>query len=312
LASAADIVATAQSTGSHTVLAEALTTAGLVETLQGTGPFTVFAPTDDAFTAALSALGATKAELLARPDLADILKYHVLSGKKDSSDLSATQTVTTVNGLPVMIHKDDAGVKFASAKVTGADVAADNGVIHVIDTVIIPPTVDIVGTAIWTGNHGVLAEALTKADLVSTLQGAGPFTVFAPTDAAFTAALATLGITKQELLDRADLADILKYHVLGKTLGSGSIMTTQEVATLHSAAKTVTITKGDDGVKFGGAAVTSADVAASNGVIHVIDAVVLPPADSAATTSGTSLSSDSRSTVAVNLAFFVVASLFCF
>jgi len=249
-----------------------------VATLQGAGPYTVFAPTDAAFTAALAALGITKQQLLDRADLADILTYHVLSGSIASSALSASQTVNTVSGLPVTITKTVAGVKFATANVTGADVAATNGVIHVIDQVIIPPTLDIVSTAMATGSHSVLAEALTKANLVATLQGAGPYTVFAPTDAAFIAALAALGITKQQLLDRADLADILKYHVINGKILSSSLQATQVVATLLTGAA-VTITSDGGVVKFANATVSSANIVTTNGVIHAVDTVVLPPAD---------------------------------
>merc|ERR1711971_718106 len=197
------VVDIAQGTGSHTILVEALTKANLVDTLKGTGPFTVFAPTDTAFTAALSALGITKQQLLDKADLADILKYHVLSGKTESSALSASQSVPTVQGASVTITKDGSAVKYADATVTAADVAASNGVVHVIDKVVLPP--NIVDIAQGTGSHTILVEALTKADLVDTLKGTGPFTVFAPTDTAFTAALSALGITKQQLLDKADL-----------------------------------------------------------------------------------------------------------
>jgi transforming growth factor-beta-induced protein len=196
--------------------------------------------------------------------------------------------VKTVNGLPVTITKTGAGVKFATASVTGADVAATNGVIHVIDQVIIPPTLDIVSTAMATGSHSVLAEALTKANLVTTLQAAGPYTVFAPTDAAFIAALAALNITKQQLLDRADLADILRYHVLNGKILSSSLQSTQAVATLLTRA-TVTITSDGGVVKFATATVSRANILATNGVIHAVDAVVLPPAD------GTDLSAASSS-----------------
>jgi len=283
----------AAGTGVHDVLVEALTKANLVTTLKGTGPFTVFAPTDDAFTAALTALGITKQQLLDRADLADILKYHVLAGKTESSALQASQTVATVNGLPVTITKDT-DVMFASAKVTSADVACDNGVIHVINKVIIPPTVDLVATVLATGNHAVLAEALTKANLVTTLQGTGPFTVFAPTDDAFTAALSALSITKQQLLDRADLPAILKYHVLsGKTLSS-ALQASQTVPTVNGA--DVTITKNTE-VMFADAKVTGADVLATNGVIHVINKVVLPPSGSATTTAKATTSGSGGSAI---------------
>merc|ERR1711985_67559 len=155
------------------------------------GPFTVFAPTDAAFVALLDNLGVTKAELLARDDLADILKYHVLSG----------------------------------SSVMSADISCSYGVIHVIDSVLLPPVIpDIVETAISAGNFTVLVEALQTAGLVDALKGAGPFTVFAPTDAAFVALLDNLGVTTAELLARDDLADILKYHVLsGSSVMSGDL-----------------------------------------------------------------------------------------
>jgi len=137
---------------------------------------------------------------------------------------------------------------------------------------------DIVATANTTGNHNVLVEALTQANLVTTLQGAGPYTVFAPTDAAFTAALAALGITKQQLLDRADLADILKYHVINGKILSSSLQATQVVATLLTGAA-VTITSDGGVVKFANATVSSANILTTNGVIHAVDTVVLPPAD---------------------------------
>merc|ERR1712050_185630 len=221
---AKDIVETAMGTGSHGILAEALTKANLVAALKGKGPFTVFAPTDTAFGDALTTLGISKQELLDRADLADILKYHVLSGKTMAAALAATQDVDTLQGQKVTITSDGTTVKLADATVTTADVETSNGVIHVIDKVVLPPAPaakDIVETAMGTGSHGILAEALTKANLVATLKGAGPFTVFAPTDTAFGDALTALGISKQELLDREDLGDILKYHVLpGKTMAA--------------------------------------------------------------------------------------------
>merc|ERR1712222_261685 len=196
-----------------------------------------------------------------------------------AADLSESQSPETLEGQPVTITKDANGVvKFATATDGLADVECSNGVIHVIDAVVLPPApLDIVATALATGSHGVLAEALTKASLVTALQGTGPFTVFAPTDAAFMAALTKLNITKQELLDRADLADILKYHVIsGSKLMAADLSETQSPETLEG--QTVTITKDANGVvKFATAAVGPADVECSNGVIHVIDAVVLPP-----------------------------------
>jgi len=129
-----NIVETAQATDDVSVLVEAVVAAGLAETLSGTGPFTVFAPTNAAFTAALTRLSITKKALLARTDLADILKFHVLSGKIMAADLVASQTPATLAGATALIEKSDAGVTFGGAKVTTADVSCSNGVIHIIET----------------------------------------------------------------------------------------------------------------------------------------------------------------------------------
>merc|ERR1712151_157895 len=272
-----DIVETAISAGSFTVLVEALQTAGLVDALKGAGPFTVFAPTDAAFTNLLDSLGVTKAELLARDDLADILKYHVLPGSSVmSADLAAAQDVTTYEGSNLTVTKDGSTVKAGSASVITPDIESSNGVIHVIDAVLLPPVPDIVETAISAGSFTVLVGALQTAGLVDALKGAGPFTVFAPTDAAFTALLDSLGVTKAELLARDDLADILKYHVLsGSSVMSADLAAAQDVTTLEGS--TLAVTKDGSTVMAGSATVSTADISCSNGVIHVIDAVLLPP-----------------------------------
>jgi transforming growth factor-beta-induced protein len=278
-----DIVDTAVANGSFTVLAAALTKAGLVDALKGEGPFTVFAPTDDAFAAALKALGITKEELLARADLADILKYHVVAGSavmsKDLKD--GEQKVKTLQGSDLSVTVADGKVTLNDGKATvvTADLACSNGVIHVIDAVVLPPQQkDIVDTAVANGSFTVLAAALTKAGLVDALKGEGPFTVFAPTDDAFAAALTALGTTKEELLARADLGKILQYHVVGgsavmsKDLKEGE----QKVVTLEGSELNVKVASGK--VMVNDATVIAADVEASNGVIHVIDKVLLPPA----------------------------------
>jgi len=213
---------------------------------------------------------------LARADLADILKYHVLGSKITSTDLKGTQSPATVNGLKVIVTKTGAAVKFASASVTSADLACSNGVIHTIDKVVLPPSMNIVETAQASADFSILVEAVVKANLVTTLSGTGPFTVFAPTNAAFSAALTALKITKAQLLERSDLADILKYHVLSSKITSTDLKATQSPKTVEGQA--VTIAKAASGVTFGTAKVTSADLSCSNGVIHTIDNVVLPPA----------------------------------
>ena len=136
------IVDVAVGAGSFTTLVAAVTEAGLVDTLSGAGPFTVFAPTDDAFAAALDALGLTAEELLASDDLAAILTYHVVAGEVDAATAISLdgQSAETVNGASIDISVVDGNVMINNATVIGADVAASNGIIHIIDTVLLPPT----------------------------------------------------------------------------------------------------------------------------------------------------------------------------
>merc|ERR1712113_1371940 len=257
--------------------------ASLVDALSQPGPFTVFAPTDDAFTALLQTLNVTKDELLAREDLATILQYHVINGQVLSSDLEPTQDVTTLSGDSLTVTNDGTTVMAGPATVVIADVVCSNGVIHAIDAVLLPPAAtpapappSIVDTAVANGAFTVLVEALQEAELVDALSGPGPFTVFAPTDDAFTALLQALNTTKDELLARTDLATILQYHVINGQVLSSDLAPTQDVTTLSGDSLTVT----NDGttVMAGPATVVIADVVCSNGVIHAIDAVLLPPA----------------------------------
>ena len=136
------IVDVAVGAGSFTTLVAAVTEAGLVDTLSGEGPFTVFAPTDDAFAAALDALGLTAEELLASPELGAILAYHVVAGEVDAATAISLdgQSAETVNGASIDISVVDGNVMINNATVIGADVAASNGIIHIIDTVLLPPT----------------------------------------------------------------------------------------------------------------------------------------------------------------------------
>merc|ERR1712157_210602 len=205
-------------------------------------------------------------------------------GSVMSADLAAAQDVTTLEGSDLTVTKDGSTVMAGSATVSTADISCSNGVIHAIDSVLLPPkrllspVLDIVETAISAGNFTVLVEALQTAGLVDALKGAGPFTVFAPTDAAFTALLDSLGVTKAELLARDDLADILKYHVLsGSRIMSAELAPTQDVTTLEGSS--LTVTKEGGTVMAGSASVSTPDIDSSNGVIHVTDAVLLPPGD---------------------------------
>jgi transforming growth factor-beta-induced protein len=259
-----DIVDTAVAAGSFSKLAAALEAAGLVQALKGAGPFTVFAPTDAAFDAFEAAnpgvLGG-----LDEDELTAILTYHVVSGAAvRSSALKDGQVVTTLNGSPALI-RTTGGASIADARVTMADVTASNGVIHVIDRIILPPADDIVETAIAAGSFDTLAAALTQAELVDDLQGKGPFTVFAPTDAAFEELAA---------LPNGDaLRDVLLYHVVSGAIGSGDLVAGSVPTLLSGESLTVSLT---GGVSIDAAGVTQANIITKNGVIHVVDSVLVP------------------------------------
>lgn len=268
-----DIVDTAVKAGKFNTLAAALKAAGLVDTLKGAGPFTVFAPTDEAF----AKLPKGTLDELLKPEnkakLTAILTYHVVPGSVLAADVTKLSNAATVNGQRVDIKAAGGKVMIDGANVTATDVKTSNGVIHVIDTVIMPSTDDVVDTAVKAGSFKTLAAALKAAGLVDALKGSGPFTVFAPTDEAF--AKLPKG-TLDDLLkpeNKEKLVSILKYHVV-----SGRVFSTDAVAAKH--AKTlqggeVKITS-DGGVKIDNATVVSADLDASNGVIHVIDTVIMP------------------------------------
>jgi transforming growth factor-beta-induced protein len=176
------IVDVAVADGRFTTLAAALEAADLIGTLTGEGPFTVFAPTDDAF--AKLPEGTVEALLADIPALTDILLYHVVEGEVMAADVSTLTEGTAISGVPFRVQVMDGNVYINDAQVLIQDIAADNGVIHVIDTVLLPPS-DIVDTAVADGRFTTLATALDAAGLVETLKSEGPFTVFAPTDDAF-------------------------------------------------------------------------------------------------------------------------------
>lgn len=248
----------------------------LADDLSGPGPFTVFAPTDAAFAALPSG---TIETLLADPTgtLAQILLYHVVGGTALSTDLSDGQTIATLQGQTVEVTINADGVFINDAQVIVADITATNGVVHVIDAVILPPapqpTTTVVDVIVNSDVHNTLEAAVVAAGLVETLSGTGPFTVFAPTDNAFAALPA--GTVETLLADpTGTLTQILLYHVVGAQALSTDLTNGQTVATLQG--QTVTVTINTDGVFINDAQVTVADIVTDNGVIHVIDAVLLP------------------------------------
>ncbi len=274
-----DIVDTAAAAGSFTTLLAAADAAGLVDALKGDGPLTVFAPTDDAFAALPDG---TVEALFADPEaLAAILLYHVVPGKVMAADVTDGLVAETLNGARVTFSTMG-GVMINGANIVATDVETSNGVIHVIDAVILPPApeaalMDIVDTAAAAGSFNTLLAAAEAAGLVDALKGDGPFTVFAPTDDAF-AALPD-GTVEALLADPEALADILLYHVVPGKVMAADVTDGLEAETLHGATVSFS-TMG--GVMINDANIVATDIEASNGVIHVIDAVILPPAPEAA------------------------------
>jgi uncharacterized surface protein with fasciclin (FAS1) repeats len=268
------IVDIALSDENFSTLVTALEAAGLVEALQGEGPFTVFAPTNEAFEALPE--GALEA-LIADPEaLTDVLLYHVAEGKAMAADVVELdgQKVETLLGQYVDINIDGEAVMVDDATVIAADVEASNGVIHVIDTVLLPETRTIVDIAVEDGRFTTLVAALEAAGLVEALQAEGLFTVFAPTDDAFVAL--PEGTVEGLLADTEALTQVLLYHVVdGKVMAAQVVeLDGQEVETLSG--NNVIVTIEDEAVKINESQVIIPDIEASNGVIHVIDAVLVP------------------------------------
>ena len=303
----------ALSDGQFSTLVAAVEAAGLADTLSGEGPFTVLAPTNQAFDNAFEALGITAEELLADTEtLTAILTYHVLP-QEANSQLVATldgESVETVNGQSVDISVQDGQIMVNEATVVSADLEADNGVVHVINGVLLPPDIaDALGAAmddtttttapaettttteamadptiaeivVNSPDHTILLAAVTQAGLVDALSDpAAELTVFAPTDEAFEAALEALGITAEEFLASEDLTNILLYHVVPGIFPAADVIAAapmMDVPTLNEDA-TLNIEVVDGAVVINeSATVTVPDVMASNGVVHVIDAVLLP------------------------------------
>ena len=267
-----DIPRTAQCTDVHNSLVAAVVQAELLETLQEEGPFTVFAPTDEAFAEA----GIVLADLdnpEGKETLRDILLYHVVSGDVLSSSLTDCMDVQTMNEQSVSFTVGSS-VMVNDANVTIPDVATSNGVIHIIDKVLMPTstTKDIVRTAQCSPDHSSLVAALIQAELVETLQGEGPFTVFAPTDQAFADAEIDL-----DSLDTPEgkeiLTDILTYHVIAGEVLSSDL---EECGTASPLGDGDLVFSVGETVMVNDANITGADLSTSNGVIHVIDKVLMP------------------------------------
>ncbi|MBK8046916.1 MAG: fasciclin domain-containing protein [Anaerolineales bacterium] len=324
-----DIVAIAAGNADFSTLVSLVQEAGLVEALQAgsaLGDVTVFAPTNDAFAKVpkevVDALLADKALLTA------VLTYHVVPGKVMSTDLSDGMQAKTAQGEELAVKIADGKVAVNDANVVAADIAASNGVIHVIDSVLVPqsvldalaasaeatpeamadasaapeaaaaemPATDIVDTAAAAGSFNRLLAAAEAAGLVDALKGEGPLTVFAPTDEAFAAI--PEGTLAALLSDpTGDLKDILLYHVVPGAVMSSDLSDGASADTLQGAP--VTFTVGDGKVAVNDANVVTPDIKTSNGVIHVIDKVLLRPAPAATEAPAMVAASDAPTTMPV-------------
>merc|ERR1712187_108318 len=285
-----NIVELAQSVDDLSTLVAAVVAGDLAETLSSPGPFTVFAPTNEGF----AALPAGTVDTLLKPEnkaqLVDILTYHVLPAAVKSTDLKVFQSVKTVEGknLHVLRLGDQVrvGASLSDAdrkKVIAADNMASNGVVHIIDGALLPPTSlgdskpNIVELAQSVDDLSTLVAAVVAGDLAETLSSPGPFTVFAPTNEAFGALPAGTLDTLLKPENKDQLVDILTYHVLPAQVLSTDLEPKQIVKTVEGKDLLVTIYEGD--VYANKAKVVGADNLASNGVAHIIDGVLLPKAD---------------------------------
>lgn len=274
-----DIVEVASEAGTFNTLLAAAQAAGLVDALKAEGPITLFAPSDAAF----AKLGDEKIAMLLEPEnkalLAAILTYHVAPGNLKAEQVVKVSAIDTLNGQRVDITLNEDGAFIDSAKIVATDITASNGTVHVIDSVIMPSTNDIVATAVEAGSFNTLAAALQAAGLVEALQGDGPFTVFAPTDEAFAALPEGTVQTLLKPENKEQLAAVLTYHVIPGRVFSDTAASGATVKTLQG--QTVT-TRSEDGKVFvNDAQVVKADIDTDNGVIHVINKVILPTPESA-------------------------------
>jgi len=298
-----DIPTTAINAGIFDTLVAALSATDLVGAISSpNGPFTVFAPTDAAFAALPDGLVTCLLEEGNLPVLSNILLYHVASGKALSTDLSNEMSVPTLlEGQNVIIDLSNGdGVKINDSTVSTPDVLASNGVIHIIDQVLVPPSVDVAAflstcgdggsstddesvladiptTAINAGTFDTLVAALSATDLVGAISSPnGPFTVFAPTDAAFAALPDGLVTCLLEEGNLPVLSNILLYHVASGKALSTDLSNEMSVPTLLEGQNVIIDLSNGDGVKINDSTVSTPDVLASNGVIHIIDQVLVP------------------------------------
>lgn len=308
-ASGNTILDIAASNDDFSILAQAVLFTGLDDELSGKKQLTVFAPTNDAFEALLEALGLTAEELLSEENrelVTQTLLYHVANGKRESGDVVESDQIRTLQETFIKV-KSDEGDFFVGNEENGygklitLDIEASNGVIHVIDAVMLPPSGNnagdgegdddgeddersdetIVDIASSNENFSILTEAVIFAGLADELSGDRQYTVFAPTNDAFVALLEVLGVTAEEFFveeNKELIRDVLLYHIAPGSRPAEDVVTSDKIRTVS---KSFIQVKEEDGNFFVGndngfAQIIATDIFAKNGVIHVIDAVMLP------------------------------------
>ena len=279
----ADVVGVVNGQSGFTILSEAINTAGLRDDLIGAGPFTLFAPTDAAFTTLLAELGITKEQLFAdRALLTSVLTYHVLPAKVERAAVPVGRAITTLQGGIFTVSTSGSALRIndgrnRAATITATDAQASNGVVHTIDRVLLPANRNIVQTAQALPQFSILVEAVVAANLQGALSGTGPLTVFAPTNDAFAALLTELGLTKQQLLANVPLLTrVLTYHVVNGRALQSDIVPGQAVTSLQGSSFTVDASLRITDQRARVSQIASTNVLTTNGVIHVIDRVILP------------------------------------
>lgn len=269
-----DIVDTAVSAGQFETLVAAVKAAGLVDALKSDGPFTVFAPTDAAFAKLPDGTISTLLKPENKSTLQAILKYHVVPGKVMAKDVVKLNGAKTLAEQWAAINTTGGKVMVDNARVVKTDIETSNGVIHVIDSVILPETKNLVEVAASAKSFNTLLAAAKSAGLAEVLAEGGPFTVFAPTDEAFgklpEGTIATL--LKPE--NKSKLAAILKYHVVAGRVFSPDAVKAGKAKTLQG--QMVAIKTSGGKAMVDNATIVKTDIDASNGVVHVIDTVILP------------------------------------
>lgn len=269
------LLATAAKDGKFNTFVKAVEITGLTHELTGAGPYTIFAPTDEAF----AKLGQEKLEKIMLPEnrgmLKRVLMYHVVSGNVMAADVSKMTYGTTLNGQRFTVNAKN-GVMVDNSKVVTPDIKCSNGVLHVLDSVMMPETKNVLEVAQASGKFNTFYKAVEAAGMNSTLESDGPFTILAPTDEAFAKLPAG---TLENLLkpaNKAQLVSLLGYHVIPTRVFADQAFKTTTFKTVQGT--DVKFSNANNTPMVNNAKITGADIDANNGVIHVIDTVIMPAA----------------------------------